>query len=292
MFARPFGYELNLSSSDRESPERGRMSQILMKTERDLGAMISFEPRRKDHPLRYIKWDIGLFNGQGLTATTDYDSHKDLISRLSLKPYPVNNKTTVSLGISYLNGGWLQKNSARYTLQKINTSQYDFVKSSDNFSNTIAPRKYYGADFQLKHTTKAGYTEFRAEYWKGTQSAGLDFSETPAILLTEPVYERKFAGGFLYFLTNIGNKQNQVGIKYDWYDPNTSIKGTEIGDGNTVSAANIAYTTLGFGYIHHFTENLKSVVWYENVKNEKTNLAGYQNDIADNMLTIRLQYRF
>ena len=27
MFARPFGYEVNLSSVDRESPERGRMSQ-------------------------------------------------------------------------------------------------------------------------------------------------------------------------------------------------------------------------------------------------------------------------
>ncbi len=53
MFARPFSYELNLSSSDRESPERGRMSQVLMKTERDLGAMLSFEPRAKDHPLNF-----------------------------------------------------------------------------------------------------------------------------------------------------------------------------------------------------------------------------------------------
>lgn len=34
---RPFGNELQLSSSVREAPERGRMSQILMKTERDLG---------------------------------------------------------------------------------------------------------------------------------------------------------------------------------------------------------------------------------------------------------------
>src|SRR5687767_8037886 len=48
MFARPFSYELNRSSSDRESPERGRMSQILMRTERDLGAMVSFDPRAKD----------------------------------------------------------------------------------------------------------------------------------------------------------------------------------------------------------------------------------------------------
>ena len=36
MFARPFGFEINYSSSDRESPERGRKSQILMKGERDL----------------------------------------------------------------------------------------------------------------------------------------------------------------------------------------------------------------------------------------------------------------
>ncbi|MEP6926424.1 MAG: porin, partial [Ginsengibacter sp.] len=63
MFGRPFSYELNLSSSDRESPERGRMSQILMKTERDLGAMISFEPRKPNDPLRFLKIDAGLFNG-------------------------------------------------------------------------------------------------------------------------------------------------------------------------------------------------------------------------------------
>ncbi|HMU73199.1 MAG TPA: porin, partial [Ferruginibacter sp.] len=46
MFARPFGYEVNLSSSDRESPERGCMSQIHMKSERDLGAMVSFDVRQ------------------------------------------------------------------------------------------------------------------------------------------------------------------------------------------------------------------------------------------------------
>ncbi len=48
----------------REAPERGRMSQILMRTERDLGAMVSFEPRVKDHPLKYLKVDLGAFNGQ------------------------------------------------------------------------------------------------------------------------------------------------------------------------------------------------------------------------------------
>ena len=99
MFARPFSYELNLSSSDRESPERGRMSQILMKTERDLGAMISFEPRVKDHPLKYLKIDAGLFNGPGLSATADYDSHKDLIARIGLKPFPLSKNINLSFAV-------------------------------------------------------------------------------------------------------------------------------------------------------------------------------------------------
>ena len=106
------------------------------------------------------------------------------------------------------------------------------------------------------------------------------------------MYERKFSGGFIYFLSNIGNRKNQLGIKYDWYDPNTAIRGNEIGDGNLLSATNIKYTTIGLGMIHHFTENLKTLFWYEWVKNEKTKLARYQNDLADNIFTVRFQYRF
>ena len=108
LFARPFSYEINLSSIDRESPERGRMSQILMKSERDVGAMVSFEPRKKDHSLKYLKIDAGFFNGQGLTAPTDYDSHKDFITRVALKPYPVTNAIVFSMAASYLNGGFIQ----------------------------------------------------------------------------------------------------------------------------------------------------------------------------------------
>ena len=61
MFARPFGYEVNLSSTFREAPERGRMSQILMPSERDLGAMITYEPLRRDAKNKIIKIDAGVF---------------------------------------------------------------------------------------------------------------------------------------------------------------------------------------------------------------------------------------
>jgi len=83
MFARPVGYEVNLSSADRESPERGRMSQILMRTERDLGVMASFGTQKSKNFFRKVKIDAGFFNGQGLTGTTDFDSYKDFIGQVN-----------------------------------------------------------------------------------------------------------------------------------------------------------------------------------------------------------------
>jgi hypothetical protein len=102
VFARPFGFETNLSSSDRESPERGRMNQLLMKSERDLGAMISFDARKNIGWLSNIKLDVGVFNGQGISATGDFDNNKDFIGRLSLKPIALNKKISITAGTSIL----------------------------------------------------------------------------------------------------------------------------------------------------------------------------------------------
>jgi hypothetical protein len=101
LFARPYGFEVNLSSVARETPERGRMSQILMPGERDLGVMISFEPQNKDHRLKHFKLDGGFFNGQGVVGTTDFDDHKDFISRLSIKPYAVSMENRIKRGLSF-----------------------------------------------------------------------------------------------------------------------------------------------------------------------------------------------
>lgn len=88
MFARPFGYEVNLSSANRESPERGRMSQILMRTERDIGVMLTVTSRKSIEWSEKLKLDVGVFNGQGMSGPMDYDSHKDVIGRFSLKTLP------------------------------------------------------------------------------------------------------------------------------------------------------------------------------------------------------------
>lgn len=301
MFARPISYEVNLSSGDRETPERGRMSQILMRTERDIGAMVTFEPRRKNHPLRFFKIDAGLFNGQGLTATSDFDSHKDIITRWAIKPIKLNDRNwRLSAAVSMLYGGMEQFTPYIYRMDVSNGKEVFRVDSSRSNVGKIAPRHYYGADvqFRIPNGKDKGATEIRLEYLEGTQTATASTTETPGTIpvsggVNAPLYIRRFDGAYLYFMQNLGNPRDLVVLKYDWYDPNKKLKGKEIGeDDRGATAADIRYNTFGVGYVHYFNPNTKVMLYYDMVKNESTSLEGYTSDIDDNVFTCRLQFRF
>ncbi|TBR20204.1 MAG: porin [Chitinophagaceae bacterium] len=298
LFARPFGYELNLSSSTRETPERGRMSQILMPSERDLGMMISYEPQTKKQLLKQAKVDAGFFNGQGLAGTTDFDSYKDFISRLTVRPFKWN-KMTVSGGASLLRGNFRNGTKFIYTTQTTTNGSKSFIVDSvaTNFGKA-APRHYYGVDVQTKFSHGWGETELRAEYWMGTQSGTSSSSVSPGVIpnsngIPVPTYIRNFNGAFFYLLQNIVNKNNQFLVKYDWYDPNVKVDQSNIGNsGANFTATDIKYSTLGIGFVHHINSQTKLIFYYDFVKNEKTKLAGYTNDLKDNILTCRLQFKF
>lgn len=293
MFARPFGFELGYGSPDRESPERGRMSQLLMKTERDFGFMGTFEPRNKTSFLKYIKFDVGVFNGQGVNSVADFDNHKDVISRLSVKHFNLAPKVIVSGSVSAFIGGMEQFTNQIYLMNE--TTRHFALDSSASNIGKIAPRKYFGADIQIRIPNRVGETEFRAEYIKGTQTAIASTSETPATIPLEngklaPLYIRSFDGAYFYYLQHLGNKKHQLILKYDWYDPNKKVKGTEIGKG--FSAADVRFNTFGFGYLTYLNENTRLMLWYEMPQNEKTVLTDYAKDIKDNNFTCRVQYRF
>ncbi len=296
MFARPFGFEVNLSSADRESPERGRMSQTLMKSERDLGAMVTLDSRRKVSRLKFLKADIGLFNGQGINAAGDFDNNKDVIGNISLKPFPVANKITMAFGASTLQGGLLQNTKYVFTTKQFQGIKSIVVDSSLNNLFKTSPRQYYGANMQLKYKNRKGLTsELRAEFVAGKQTGTANSSETPIALTSgnEGFHIRHFNGAYFYLLQQLFTTRHQVFIKYDWYDPDTMVKGNEIGaTGAGFSGANIKYSTLGVGYISYLTDNAKLILYYANVKNEKTQLTGFTNDLKDDVFTCRLQFRF
>jgi hypothetical protein len=292
MFARPFGYEVNLSSSDRESPERGRMSQTLMKSERDLGAMVEFDARKRDHSLRYLKFDIGFFNGQGINASGDFDNKKDLITRLALKPLTVADKITLSAGASLLYGGLLQNTKYVYSTEDIGGVKSPVVDSGIANIGQYSPRQYNGFDAQVKIKNKKGFTELRGEFLYGIQTGTKNSSETPVALATgtDGFYKRNFNGAYIYFLQNLFSVKHQFVVKYDWYDPNTRVKGKEIGTG--FSGADIKYNTLNLGYLYYITDQSKLVLFYAIVKNETTALPGFTQDLKDNIFTCRIQFRF
>jgi len=298
LFARPFGFEVNLSSSARETPERGRMSQILMPGERDLGVVFTFETLKNKHKLKNFKFDAGFFNGQGVTGTTDFDDHKDFISRLILKPQKIG-KTEIGAGLSFLRGGW--KNGTKYVYSSgaaPNGDKIFIVDSSLSNLGNSSPRHYYGADMQFKISHEWGATELRAEHWFGTQPGTNTSVANPGVLpntngLPIPTYVRHFNGSFFYFLQNIINTKHQLLIKYDWFDPNIKASDAQIGKpGTNLTAADIKFSTLGIGYVYHFNLQTKIIFYYDMVKNEVTQLTGYTNDLKDNIFTCRLQFRF
>ena len=289
LFSRPFGYEVNLSSSYRETPERGRMSQTLMPSERDLGGMISYESTKQGKSLP-IKFDIGLFNGQGKSGPSEFDSYKDLISRLTLRPVSITKNLSFSGGLSYLNGGWYQPTKYRLEIPKGSSGAFNIDSSLSNIG-AKAERIYKGADLQLALKHGWGKTEIRGEYWWGTQPGTDETTRNPGTLPDGPTYIRSFDGAFFYLLQNIVNEQWELVAKYDWYDPNTRAVSGDIGASN-LTAADIKYATLGFGLTKYFTDNLKILAYYAMVRNEKTALAGYTADLDDNVFTLRMQLRF
>ncbi len=298
LFARPFGYEVNLSSAFRETPERGRMSQILMPSERDLGVMISHEPQDQKKKQSRFKFDLGLFNGQGLSGTTDFDSRKDLISRIFVRP-DATKKLEISGGLSLLAGGW--RNGTKYVYETRKQGNGDPVFEVDSAISNLgktASRHYYGADIQVKLKHGWGETEWRSEYWFGKQPGTVNTSVNPGSLpasngIPLPTYIRRFDGAFLLFLQNIINNRHQLMIKYDWYDPNTKVKETQIGkSGTNFSVADVKYSTIGIGYTYYLNTQTRLIFYYDMVKNELTDLSGYKADLKDNIFTCRLHFRF
>lgn len=299
MFARPFGYEVNLSSGDREAPERGRMSQILVKTERDLGFMMSIEKRKKTKGWKFFRIDAGLFNGQGLIAPAEYDRYKDFIGQIVIKPQSISTKLKISGGLSLLHGAIVQNANFSYRVKEVNGNKLFLADSSSVTAGGKLPRHYQGANLQLGYKTRWGNTELRAEIWKGTQPGNLVSSETPTVLAVQPdgkfapLYLRHFLGGFVTFIQPLGSAKNQLLLKYDWYDPNTKVAGNQIGVFNTnFGEGDIMFSTLGAGILHRVNENLKLVLYHEWIRNEKTNLTGYKLDKSDNVFTFRTQFRF
>ncbi|MFZ4455343.1 MAG: hypothetical protein ACOYOT_03900 [Bacteroidales bacterium] len=297
IFDRPFGYEISYSSSRRESPERSRVFQTLFPDERDLGFMLTLQAP-KTSPWNVLKLEAGLFAGNGIAQ--DNDSKKDFIGHLSYSK-PIGN-SKVGLGVSMYNGFVAQTNVNVYS---VTNGAYVLDATASN-KNSFAKRQYLGVDGQVSTSSFLGLTTLRAEYIGGTQPGnsansgspktgnigGTDnLNTTPGIGGTD-TYIRKFQGGYIHFVQDILDTKHSIEVKYDWYDPNTDLSAAQIGVGSKTSKVDVAYSTIGLGYLYRMNSNVRIMAYYDIVSNEKTKLTGYNADLKDNLFTLRFQYKF
>lgn len=304
---RPFGFEIQQSSADRETPERSRYIQVMLPNERDCGAMLSFQPQ-KGKKLFGLKIDAGLFNGTGIavpgttslsqSGVTDFDHFKDFIGKIHYSKGFAEDKVKIGVGFSHYNGGYVIQNNKVYNTIKTDTSGNKIWTIADtlskNYKNTKAPRIYYGVEFQFSLITVLGTTTLRGEYVTGTQSGKDIDSKSPAALpsSTDAIYIRNFSAGNAYFIQRIGKSKHELAIKYEWFDPNTKISAADLNGKNGMKSGEIKYTMLGVGYNLYLTQNVKFMFYYNMVTNETVKISGYTRDLKDNIFTARLQYRF
>ena len=298
IFNRPFGYEIEYSSSSRESPERSRIIQALFPNERDLGGMITLQAP-KTSPWNVLKLDFGLLAGNAIGL--DFKSQKDIIAHLNY----VNSIGDIKYGIgaSMYNGGVYNATKKVYSISANNVFEAQ-GDSASNFNKMVA-RQYYGFDGQFSMASVAGLTTLRGEYIFGTQpgtSSSGDSYNNSAIGTTD-TYIRNFAGGYIQLVQDIADTKHTVIVKYDWYDPNTKVAGDNIGAATTVTGAvktnkaDIAYSTLGLGYLYRMNNNIKFMVYYDMPVNEVSSAltssgANLSSVLAANLLTVRMQVKF
>ena len=310
VFDRPFGFEISYSSSNRETPERSRVFQTLFPGERELGAKIELAP--ENGLLSYFNLIAGIFNGV-LNNANENDRHKDFIGRFGFQLPLEEQNLAIDGGFSVYAGTVTDNSKKVYELDNSSIiKKYKVDSTASNLGNGF-DRNYNGFDLQFYYDVPViGGASLRGEYLWGKQpgtdkktsfynpdaAASTDAKSSVDGKKATDLYLRNFNGWYINYIQNLGLK-NQFIVKYDVYTPNTDITTNDIGaTGSNLTAADIKYSTLGLGWIYHWDTNVKFTLYYDWVTNEKVNshatgsLAAYKENLKDNVLTLRMQYKF
>lgn len=286
IFDRPFGHEISYSSSLRESPERSAIINNLFPDERDMGAMLIVQPPTQSR-YHFLRLEAGLFAGNAVQLETD--SRLDFIGHLMAKgKWGQNSRWGVGTSYYY---GYRQVNSDNIYTPVGNAFA---LNSNSHNIGTYAPRRYWGIDAQVSISNPLGTTQVRGEYIVGKQSSSANSfrSHNTSSATSGDTYVRPFTGGYAILIHQIAHIPLSLVLKYDWLDPNTQLRGDELGLSHS-TASDVAQSTLGMGLLWSIDNNLRLQAYYEYGYNERTrNLTNYTGDRKDNVFTLRLQYKF
>jgi phosphate-selective porin len=319
-FNRP-NYEVEYSSSQREVLERSRIIRALYPGEREIGAKLEYTPSELP-----IKLQLAALNGNFTGATAkDIDGKKDIMARAvySLK------LPSAGIGFDFGVNGYF--GGSKTLVNDIN-KDISYVINSDNSLDSVSSgdflkKQWLGAEGQL-YIDVLGGLSIKGEYITGqlptigaidkdvVKFTGGTAAVTPGYgnkgvitsvnstgtgtvtTTVNPSKIRNFSGYYIYLIKNVGIK-NQLVAKYDYYDPNTAIKGDDV-----KSTSDLAFSTLTVAWQYYLNDNIRISLNYEmptneNSANTKTDKAlnknanlPYDHNLKDNTFGIRIQAKF
>lgn len=286
---RPFGFEIPYSSSSLESPERSRVIQSLFPGEKDLGVSLEYTPA-DNLPLwaQLFNFKGGFFAGDG--ANIEIDEVRDFIGRFGLT-IPLNDlNMAIDGGVSGYVGSIMNRDTSVYDMDGSSWKRKT-VKKFGSYND----RKYLGVDGQYYYGDVPffGGLSLRGEYVSGFQPtvAGGNTSQNNDQPISGPLYNRPVEGYYAMAVLNVDPINCQLVYKYDVFDPNTKMSGTQVTD-----FGDMKFTTNGFGLVYHWDENVKLMAYFDRVENEavsaKVKSGSYVADARDNVFTFRILYKF
>ncbi len=302
-FNRP-NYEVEYSSSAREVPERSRVIRALYPGERAIGAKLEVAP-----PSVPLRFQLALLNGNdhlviknalGVDVNPknkDFDNFKDLMARLTYQT-KLGNFASLDFGVN----GYLGYIKA--TNDTLLNGNYQVEKAVT--VGQALHRNWAGAEVQLYMDVLGGMA-IKGEFMMGKNAypgyAGKVTVSDPVVTTINadtlsmnyvttttstlrPNIERPFMGYYIYLLKNIG-KKNQLAIRWDYYDPNTKLKGDQIGVTKYDASSSSSSTTTQSSYgsqtllVNNTTNNVVSNTYKSGI-----------DDIAYGTLTVAWNYYF
>lgn len=275
VFNRP-NYEVEYSSSQRESMERSTVIRTLYPDERDLGFMFTVEPEE------LFKLQLAGFNNTYLGELKQFfgNSNNDpmyYMIRLT-KEFAFQD---LGLGLdigAHARLGNLAANTNKVIESENNSSVIDStsIKKGDKIG-----RNWFGFEAQL-YWDFLGGMKLMGEYIMGSTT---DEMSASSVQTPSPIRKRDFSGFYAMLVKNIGTDFQFV-AKYDSYNPNTKIS-----EDNIKSKSDLTTNTFGIG-LHNYTfPNVRISLWYDMIMT-KTHSTVLPNDPVDNLLTLRFQYKY
>lgn len=289
LFDTPFGYELDESPHTRFFMERTTASRAWFPGEPDLGVRLA-------GALGFFRWTIAAQNGEPLGEASPYveedpNAAKDVIARFGFDSQPLT-RWQLAGGVSALSGQgfnagsqasgsslqWRDLNSSTgVSLNELTGVPSQGATPSQNFS-----RWAVGADLRTNFKWALGVTKVYAEF---VLAQNLDRGLYVANPIVTGQDQREF--GFYVAALQDVTKWAVVGLRYDYYDPNSNLFDQRLGMLIPYSEAIKTLSPI-VGLV--LPDRARLLVQYDIVHNALArNAVGVPTNLPDNVLTLRFQ---